>query len=261
MNRSIIRLFGVVILLFMILVAWTSRWTVFSATALQNNPLNRLEFYASLKVKRGPIIADNGAVLAKSVKAGGGTWSRKYPYGSLFAQAVGYYFLSEGQHDRARVMGAQLRAGGTSRARSRASSARSTAAPRSVMRCTQHSTRRRRRWRASWCSRRCPRYGATAGSVVAIVPQTGAVKVLYSYPSYNDNNPGGLRQDAGLPARATTPRPRSCRRARRSSSSQPPPRSTAASTHRYRCSTVTRRSPFRATRSRTTATPVMARCR
>ncbi len=60
MNRSIIRLFGVVILLFTVLIVWTSRWTVFNATALQNNSLNRLGFYASLKVKRGEILADNG---------------------------------------------------------------------------------------------------------------------------------------------------------------------------------------------------------
>ena len=69
MNRSIVRLFGVVILLFTVLVVWTSRWTVFSATALDHNPRNSLAFYASLKVKRGTIYADDGTtVLAKSVK-------------------------------------------------------------------------------------------------------------------------------------------------------------------------------------------------
>ena len=93
MNRSIIRLFGVVILLFTVLIVWTSRWTVFDATALQNNSLNRLEFYATEKIKRGRILADNGAVLAESVHAGGGTWTRRYPYGPLFAQTVGYNVL------------------------------------------------------------------------------------------------------------------------------------------------------------------------
>ncbi len=32
-------------------------------------------------------------------------------------------------------------------------------------------------------------YGATSGSVVAIAPQTGAVKVMYSSTSFNDNDP------------------------------------------------------------------------
>src|ERR1700728_3137179 len=91
MNRSIIRLFGVVILLCTLLIVWTSRWTVFSATELNNNPRNQLGYYASLKVKRGEILADNGAVLAKSVRAPGGTWNRDYPEGPLFSQAVGFY--------------------------------------------------------------------------------------------------------------------------------------------------------------------------
>ncbi len=98
MNRSIVRLFGVVILMFTVLIVWTSRWTVFSATALNNNSLNRLQFYASLKVKRGAILADDGRVLAKSVRAGGGTWKREYPTAGLFSQAVGYFNALQGQH-------------------------------------------------------------------------------------------------------------------------------------------------------------------
>jgi peptidoglycan glycosyltransferase len=65
MNRAILRLFGVMTLLFAVLVAFTSRWTVFSATALQNNPLNRLALYASEKVKTGSLLADDGAALAE----------------------------------------------------------------------------------------------------------------------------------------------------------------------------------------------------
>ena len=41
MNRSIVRLFAVVILLFTRAVVWTSRWTVFSATALEQQPLEQ----------------------------------------------------------------------------------------------------------------------------------------------------------------------------------------------------------------------------
>ena len=73
MNRSIARLFVVGILLFGILVFWTSRWTVFSSDSLKHSSLNKLSYYASLKIKGGRILADNGAVLAKSIKAGGGT--------------------------------------------------------------------------------------------------------------------------------------------------------------------------------------------
>ncbi len=49
-------------------------------------------------------------------------------------------------------------------------------------------------------------YGATSGSVVAIVPQTGAVKVMYSTPSYNNNDPNPARARRP-PAAASTSTP------------------------------------------------------
>jgi peptidoglycan glycosyltransferase len=187
MNRSIVRLFGVVILLFAILVVWTSRWTVFSATALNKNPLNQLSYFASLKVKRGVIYADNGEVLARSLKAQGGTWRRVYPQGSLFSQVVGFY------SQRFSTTGLELARNSELSGRTKSALAnvfgsfngtpkvgddvhttldpKAQALARQLLHETISST------------------GATSGSVVAIVPQTGAVKVMYSSPTYNDNDP------------------------------------------------------------------------
>jgi penicillin-binding protein A len=186
-NRSIIRLFGVVILLFVILIAWTSRWTVFNATALQNNSLNRLSFYAALKVKRGEILADNGEVLAKSVRAGGGTWSRTYPTGSLFSQAVGYYIPEQNQIaglESARnkeLKGLQNTFtsvfGSFNGGPTVGDDVNTTLDPKA-----QELAR-------ELVDNAVSHDGATAGSVVAIVPQTGAVKVMYSSPSYDSNHP------------------------------------------------------------------------
>ena len=100
MNSSIIRLFGVVILLFTVLIVWTSRWTVFDATALQNNSLNRLEFFATEKIKRGRILADNGAVLAESVPAGGGTVEPQVPVRAA-VRAAGRLQRSSAKHQQA----------------------------------------------------------------------------------------------------------------------------------------------------------------
>jgi peptidoglycan glycosyltransferase len=186
-NRSIVRLFAVVILLFTILVVWTSRSTVFSATSLDNNTLNRLPFYASLKVKRGSILADNGLVLAKSVKASDGTWTRAYPQGSLFAQVVGYDFPQKGQPPTGLESSRNSELKGLKSALTSVFGnfngtptvgddvhttidPKAQALARQLLHATMAST------------------GAISGSVVAIVPQTGAVKVLYSSPSYNDNN-------------------------------------------------------------------------
>ncbi|MGC9220298.1 MAG: peptidoglycan D,D-transpeptidase FtsI family protein [Solirubrobacteraceae bacterium] len=187
MNRSIVRLFGVMVLLFALLIVWTSRWTVFSATSLDNNPLNQLQFYASLKIRRGDIYADNGTVLATSRRGAGGVWKRVYPQGSLFAQTVGFYFPQgvgsagleqtassylEGQQNSVSSVFGNLN--GTSRT---GDSVYTTLDPTAQALARQE------------IDHAMSAYGATAGSVVAIVPQTGAVKVLYSTPSYNDNNP------------------------------------------------------------------------
>jgi len=84
------RLFGVIVLLFTLLIVWTTRWTVIDAHSLNHNVLNTRSIIAAKKVKLGRILADNGTVLAESVPAGGGTYTRHYPTGSTFAQAVGY---------------------------------------------------------------------------------------------------------------------------------------------------------------------------
>jgi penicillin-binding protein A len=185
MNRSIVRLFGVVILLFAVLVFWTSRWTVFSATALQNNSLNQLAFYASLKIKRGEILADNGDVLARSVKASGGVWKRVYPTGSLFSQAVGYYIprlnqkagleqarnkeLNGVQNAFTSVFGSFNGTATVGDDVNTTLDPKAQALARQLLQSTMSAT------------------GATSASAVAIVPQTGAVKVMYSLPTYNDN--------------------------------------------------------------------------
>jgi peptidoglycan glycosyltransferase len=181
MNQAITRLFALVVLLFLLLIGFTSRWTVFDATALQNNPLNKLSFYASLKVKRGTIFADNHQILARSVQAPGGTWNRTYPFGPLFAQTVGYdnarYGSAAGlERYRAKALLGHLDTGLTSvfgplGGNQRVGDDVQTTLDPPAQRQAQSLLAGR------------------PGSVVAIVPQTGAVKVLYSNPSYNDNTP------------------------------------------------------------------------
>jgi peptidoglycan glycosyltransferase len=187
MNRSIVRLFGVMILLFALLLVWTSRWTVFSASSLDANRLNRLQFYASLKIRRGTIYADNGEVLARSIPAGGGTWTRTYPQRSLFAQAIGYYFPEQGQEAGLELSRSSDLEGGQSPLTSVFGSFNGTPKVGDDVDTTLDPT-------AQALARQSVQHaisasGATSGSVVAIVPQTGAIKVMYSSPSYNDNDP------------------------------------------------------------------------
>ena len=181
MNRSIAKLYVVVILLFALLIVWTSRWTVFSASALSSNPLNRLSFFATEKVKRGRILAADGrTVLAHSVPAGGGTWSRTYPLGSLFAQTVGYDNIQQGQSsglEQAWVKELENR---------QQTTLSSVFGPISTSNLgndveTTLDPPAQRLAQSLLAGR--------VGSVVAIVPQTGAVPVMFSNPTYDDNHP------------------------------------------------------------------------
>jgi peptidoglycan glycosyltransferase len=188
MNRAITRLFAVIVLLFAVLVAFTSRWTVFSATDLQNNPLNKLGLYASEKVRTGDLLADDGAVLAKAVRAGGGTWKRDYPFGPLFAQAVGYSILQDGSFaGLEQYRGAALRGVKTGLTSVFGSFGGNQVGD------TVHTTLDPK---AQGLARTLLQDGSPAtngepytGSVIAIVPQSGAVRVMYSNPTYNDNDP------------------------------------------------------------------------
>jgi peptidoglycan glycosyltransferase len=181
MNRSISRLFVVVLLLFAVLILFTSRWTVINRGSLQANSLNKIDSYASLKIKRGEILSADGKVLARSKAAKGSTWTRHYPFGPLFAQAIGYAIPDQSneiglEQYRNDALSGHLQTGLSSVF----GSLHSATAGDDVS--TNLSYKAQAQARSLLTAR------GYVGSVVAIVPQTGAVKVLYSSPSYNDND-------------------------------------------------------------------------
>jgi len=180
MNAPIMRLFGVVVLLFALLVIWTSRWTVFDSKALQANPLNARTVIDEEKIDRGRILADDGSVLARSVRGADGTYTRTYPTGSLFAQAVGYSITSEGESAGLELSrGSELRGLQTGLSSIFGQLGGSTQVGDDVY--TSLDPKAQEVARAG--------IGTHVGSVVALDPQTGAIKVMYSNPSYDDNDP------------------------------------------------------------------------
>lgn len=97
MNRQIVRLYGTVLVLFALLIGFTSRWTVFDASSLRNNPQNRRPLLEQQRIQRGDIRAADGSVLAHSIKDADGVYHRTYPAGGLFAHAVGYSYTNLGR--------------------------------------------------------------------------------------------------------------------------------------------------------------------
>jgi penicillin-binding protein A len=179
MRSPIIRLFGLITLLFALLVGWTSRWTVLEASSLNNNVLNRRTLIDELRIKRGRILAADGTVLAKSVPQPGGIWGRTYPTGTLFAQPVGFSIAAQG------------RAAGLERSRGDALRGLQTGLSSIFGQLSSrrvgddvHTTLDPKAQRAA-----LQQLAGRAGSVVALDPRTGAIKVMVSIPGYDDNHP------------------------------------------------------------------------
>ena len=60
MNRQIIKLFGFIVVLFAILVGFTSWWSVFDAKALKEKRANQRPLLEQQQIPRGRILADDG---------------------------------------------------------------------------------------------------------------------------------------------------------------------------------------------------------
>jgi peptidoglycan glycosyltransferase len=179
-SAQITRLFAVIVVLFALLVFFTTRWTVIDASKLDNNSLNRLTLVAQLKIKRGRLLADDGkTVLARSVPAGSGTWKRVYPTGSLFAQAIGYSNLVEGS-----AAGLELADGSYTRGLQTGLNSIFGQLTPTRTGDDVYTTLDPKAQRVAQ-----QQLGGRAGSVVAIDPRTGAIKVMYANPGYDDNNP------------------------------------------------------------------------
>lgn len=102
MNRQIVKLFGFIVVLFGILVGFTSYWSVFDAKALKEKEVNRRPLLEQQQIRRGRILAADGTVIAKSVGKGRGSeknYVRRYPEGALFGHPIGYSFVRQGDSE------------------------------------------------------------------------------------------------------------------------------------------------------------------
>ena len=194
MNDQILKLFAAIVLLFALLVVFTSRWTVFDASALDKNPLNKRTAIAQSLIKRGAIVADDGTVLARSVPAGGGTWKRVYPKNDgLYSQSVGYW-LGGGDDAGLELYYARQLQGSTSTV----SSVFGPLSSHVDNGDTLHTTLDPKAMQVARND-----LAGRIGSVVALDPRTGAVLAMYSNPTYNQNDPNAQCANNCLFDRAT----------------------------------------------------------
>jgi peptidoglycan glycosyltransferase len=180
LNRQIVQLFGIVIALFALLVIYTSRWSVFEADSLEDQTANRRPLLEEQKIPRGLILARDGTVLARNVAHGSGnrrTYSRVYPEKGLFSHAVGYSFIERGRAGLERSRNDEL-TGNENEFKSIISELQSESREGADLRTTLDPKAQKVALDA---------LGGRRGSVVAIDPQTGQVRVMVSVPEYDPN--------------------------------------------------------------------------
>jgi penicillin-binding protein A len=177
-NLPVLRLFGLVIVLFGVLVVFTSRWTVFEAGQLRDNPKNARALLQEQRIKRGTIRSADGRILARSVPAQGETFRRRYPTDDLFAHAVGYSYIDLGRAGLERSRNEEL-----SGQRTELVSAVESILGRSQEGFDVRTTLSARAQRTA-----IDALAGRKGAVVAMNVHTGAVRVLASLPSYNPND-------------------------------------------------------------------------
>jgi peptidoglycan glycosyltransferase len=180
MNRPIIRLYALVMLMFTLLVAFTSRWTIFEASSLRGNPLNKRALLEQQQIDRGRILAANGTVLARSVRGAEGTYKRTYPTGEEFAHAIGYsYPLSLGRTGLESFRNAALSGETGTNLQTILDQLQGKRSQGDAVLTTLDPSAQRVAITA---------LGGHQGAVVALDPGSGAVRVMASTPGYDPNS-------------------------------------------------------------------------
>jgi penicillin-binding protein A len=180
-NRQIAQLFGLTVVLFALLVGFTSYWSVFDAKGLEANSSNRRQLIEEQQLPRGLVLARDGRTqLARSVPRGRGerrTYTRFYPERELFGQPVGYSFITNGRRGLEQYRNDEL-TGEENEFESILSGLESKQREGSDVVTNLDLEAQRTAYAA---------LGGRKGAVVAIEPRTGKVRVMASDPSYDPN--------------------------------------------------------------------------
>ncbi|HEV2058145.1 MAG TPA: penicillin-binding transpeptidase domain-containing protein [Solirubrobacteraceae bacterium] len=179
MNAPILKLFVLVLVLFGALAAMTSYNSVIKAEEYRENALNKRPLIKQALVKRGVIRARDGSLLARSVKGDDDIYRRRYtPAAERFSHALGYdYALTIGRAGLERSRNDAL-AGETDELTSIVDGLRGSRKIGDNVVTNLDPAAQKIALDA---------LGDRRGSVVAIEPATGKVRVMASTPGYDPN--------------------------------------------------------------------------
>lgn len=89
-NREIVVISYICIVVFAVMIGYLVHFLASDNTDMLSNPYNKLQGILEEYTIRGNILASGGEVLATTEVKDNGDEIRKYPYGNMFAHAVGY---------------------------------------------------------------------------------------------------------------------------------------------------------------------------
>jgi peptidoglycan glycosyltransferase len=195
-NDKIRNLFGLVIVLFGVLVFATSWWTIdeLGAQGVKDNPHNRRQLLEQMQHPRGLILASDGTVLASNKRTGSGEtkrYYRYYPKDGLFSHAVGYYYVSRGDAGLEKQYDDQL-AGRQNEFASTIDQLLGHRQEGEDVRTTLDMNGQRTALQA---------LAGRKGAVIAMEPDTGKVRVMASDPGFDPNR---ITSRGGIGAAAST---------------------------------------------------------
>jgi len=179
-NGPIVKLFGLFVVLFFVLVAFSSRWAVFGATRLRDNPHNSRVVLEEQRIKRGIIRADDGTALARNRALSGHRYERRYPFGPLFALPVGFDSVRFGRAGLERYYNDELTGN-----KAELSDVLDSLLKKKTVGDELETSLNVKAQKVAYQA-----LGNRTGAVVAMDVHSGAVRVLAGTPSFDPSDPG-----------------------------------------------------------------------
>ena len=187
MNAPIVRLYLLVLVLFATLIYFSSKWAVFDAEELKDKTENRRALIAEQQIPRGTISTSDGVLLAESLPEGEGNkpvFVRRYPVDdpNTFGNPVGYSYVEVGRTG-IELSENDLLSGEQNEFASIVDQLRDIPPEGADVTLTLDAAAQRLAVQ-QLSAAAAPGVG---GSVVALDPETGAVKVMASIPGFDPN--------------------------------------------------------------------------
>ncbi len=182
MNRQIRQLAAGLMSLYIVLFIALNYWQVERKEELEARFDNDRRITREFNRPRGPIVTADGVVVAESVPNPPGSenkYQRRYPTGELFANVTGYFTKGYGATQLEKTESDVLvGTTGTQQVLGLADLVTGKTDASGTIRLTMRNDLQQVARQA---------LGERQGSVVVLEPKTGAVKAMWSYPSYDPN--------------------------------------------------------------------------